>query len=157
MTVGCTSHNTRPTSHNTHCKKTNDSDFHVQVICIPCDQANQIVLEPSQATVSVPADSPRLREYRTYDPKTSLAVLIWGCDPPASYVSLLMPPWAPAEEKVQAVSTSSKVAMFVNPCTQCGSTERVQKCSRCGNAFYCDRDCQRLHWPTHKQECVAKK
>jgi hypothetical protein len=27
-------------------------------------------------------------------------------------------------------------------------------CSRCGQQCYCSRECQKLHWPIHKQECT---
>lgn len=46
-------------------------------------------------------------------------------------------------------------------CMQCGKPPgngvRLHKCSRCGTATYCGRECQRGHWRIHKAECVAKK
>merc|ERR1719342_904951 len=29
------------------------------------------------------------------------------------------------------------------------------KCSACGNAYYCSKECQIENWPVHKQECEA--
>lgn len=29
----------------------------------------------------------------------------------------------------------------------------LMKCSRCQRVKYCDRACQKAHWPTHKQDC----
>ncbi|KAK7048517.1 hypothetical protein R3P38DRAFT_2869868 [Favolaschia claudopus] len=31
--------------------------------------------------------------------------------------------------------------------------ESLLKCGRCKTATYCDKDCQRAHWPIHKQFC----
>ncbi|KAL3477284.1 hypothetical protein BJX99DRAFT_269895 [Aspergillus californicus] len=50
-------------------------------------------------------------------------------------------------------------------CTNCGS-EAIQKCAGCLEApeyhpgdsiavFYCGRDCQKKHWPSHKPRCTA--
>jgi hypothetical protein len=45
-------------------------------------------------------------------------------------------------------------------CSQCNKAETHAKtfsrCSRCGDARYCSRDCQLLHWPTHKGQCTSK-
>ncbi|XP_064105880.1 uncharacterized protein LOC135215269 [Macrobrachium nipponense] len=39
-----------------------------------------------------------------------------------------------------------------NACAVC-QTEARQACGGCGGAFYCSKEHQRKHWPTHKQEC----
>lgn len=42
-------------------------------------------------------------------------------------------------------------------CGSCNKTTAVMlKCGRCKEVFYCDRNCQRAHWPTHKSVCVVK-
>ncbi|CAI5981043.1 unnamed protein product [Closterium sp. NIES-64] len=43
---------------------------------------------------------------------------------------------------------------------QCGEVEgagvQLKLCSRCGKAAYCNRECQRAHWPSHKLTCQPK-
>uniref|UniRef100_H3AWR2 MYND-type domain-containing protein n=1 Tax=Latimeria chalumnae TaxID=7897 RepID=H3AWR2_LATCH len=29
----------------------------------------------------------------------------------------------------------------------------MKRCSKCGEAVYCSRECQKEHWPKHKSEC----
>ncbi|KAI0697305.1 hypothetical protein C8T65DRAFT_26176 [Cerioporus squamosus] len=39
-------------------------------------------------------------------------------------------------------------------CSWCSCrTAKVRKCSRCQDAWYCDAQCQRAHWPQHKLVC----
>ena len=33
--------------------------------------------------------------------------------------------------------------------------DKVRKCSRCGQASYCSKQCQKAHWPLHKPHCKA--
>jgi hypothetical protein len=43
-------------------------------------------------------------------------------------------------------------------CNQCGKKRPdLKQCSRCIKAWYCDRDCQKNHYPSHKLNCVAPK
>lgn len=37
-------------------------------------------------------------------------------------------------------------------CPSCGTIART-KCSACEKVYYCNRSCQKKHWPTHKLEC----
>ncbi|PYI21651.1 hypothetical protein BO99DRAFT_420557 [Aspergillus violaceofuscus CBS 115571] len=44
-------------------------------------------------------------------------------------------------------------------CFHCGQIESdvghvLRKCSKCKQAWYCDKDCQRGHWRDHKHSCV---
>ncbi|XP_030760414.1 ankyrin repeat and MYND domain-containing protein 2 [Sitophilus oryzae] len=39
-------------------------------------------------------------------------------------------------------------------CYTCGEEQPAKKCSKCKAVQYCDRDCQRLHWPWHKKSCA---
>ncbi|XP_053674817.1 ankyrin repeat and MYND domain-containing protein 2 [Anopheles nili] len=38
-------------------------------------------------------------------------------------------------------------------CSSCGEEKPDKKCSKCREVQYCDRQCQRLHWFTHKKVC----
>eukprot|EP01047_Picozoa_sp_COSAG01_P036253 COSAG01_NODE_2824_length_7006_cov_2.795714_8_plen_323_part_00 len=38
-------------------------------------------------------------------------------------------------------------------CAQCSQTPATKRCSRCGIAHYCARECQQLHWATHRRMC----
>ncbi len=41
------------------------------------------------------------------------------------------------------------------PCASCGNPDARQLCSGCRAACYCDKKCQRDHWPQHKKPCRA--
>ena len=36
-----------------------------------------------------------------------------------------------------------------------GSAGRLSSCSKCKEAHYCSRECQVVHWKSHKSICVA--
>lgn len=40
-------------------------------------------------------------------------------------------------------------------CSRCGKPAATKKCSRCGCARYCGKECQAAAWPSHKGGCVA--
>jgi len=41
-------------------------------------------------------------------------------------------------------------------CFHCGKHgHRLPKCRQCSQAYYCDADCQRKHWPKHRPVCRA--
>jgi len=42
-------------------------------------------------------------------------------------------------------------------CSWCGNpSAAMRKCSSCGNTRYCDTNCQKEHWSTHKKACRRK-
>ncbi|KAL5012985.1 hypothetical protein ScPMuIL_011536 [Solemya velum] len=42
-------------------------------------------------------------------------------------------------------------------CKSCGGNAAVMKrCTRCRLVYYCSRECQIKHWPTHSQECKTQ-
>jgi len=45
-------------------------------------------------------------------------------------------------------------------CLQCGKIESgaevFSRCSRCKRAIYCSRECQKLNWKEHKNQCTAQ-
>ncbi len=41
----------------------------------------------------------------------------------------------------------------LHPCAHCTQPGACQRCKRCGVAEYCDRQCQKAHWPVHKETC----
>lgn len=46
---------------------------------------------------------------------------------------------------------------FVLPvCAQCGSTEKLKRCTGCMRVLYCSDKCQRAHWEEHKELCHTK-
>lgn len=42
----------------------------------------------------------------------------------------------------------------ISVCSSCGEEKPDKKCSKCREVQYCDRQCQRLHWFTHKKFCA---
>ena len=34
--------------------------------------------------------------------------------------------------------------------------KKAGKCSVCNNVYYCDKKCQRAHWPAHKTSCCSR-
>ena len=41
-------------------------------------------------------------------------------------------------------------------CFNCGKPgHKLPKCRQCSQAYYCNNDCQRKHWKTHKPVCQA--
>jgi hypothetical protein len=41
----------------------------------------------------------------------------------------------------------------VAPCEHCGTVATTKKCGGCRAVSYCTPGCQKLAWPSHKQEC----
>merc|ERR1719491_137714 len=54
-----------------------------------------------------------------------------------------------------------KLLFALKVCACCGKEESWMKefkgCSKCGDVFYCGRDCQVQNWKKHKKVCASKK
>ena len=50
-----------------------------------------------------------------------------------------------------------KQSSITQHCHKCGKVQPEQKlvCAQCNVAFYCNKACQRKHWPKHKPVCKA--
>ncbi|KAL4421203.1 hypothetical protein ABPG77_010078 [Micractinium sp. CCAP 211/92] len=58
---------------------------------------------------------------------------------------------APAD--VAAGSPSRKPGRRVCAAEGCVATSGLKLCARCGTVRYCSPDCQRAHWPSHRDAC----
>jgi hypothetical protein len=64
--------------------------------------------------------------------------------------------------RAKLVSIDVDVTMESCDATEyCGACGRrnvpLPRCSACGSIAYCGRECQRIHWKTHKKDCSAKR
>ena len=54
------------------------------------------------------------------------------------------------------ISEHKALWVTVFKCFQCGKRgHKLPKCTQCSQAYYCNADCQRKHWKTHKPVCQA--
>lgn len=51
--------------------------------------------------------------------------------------------------------SSRNQLLIASFCEHCGASGAIFKCSQCGGATYCDRDCQRENWSRHRYHCDA--
>lgn len=53
---------------------------------------------------------------------------------------------------------ASDLAAYSGPkCANCGTINDISRCAGCHDVMYCDTDCQREHWSSHKSHCAANK
>ncbi|KAJ5028762.1 zinc finger domain-containing protein [Bipolaris maydis] len=52
-----------------------------------------------------------------------------------------------------ASTESLNGALTSKPCTTCSGQHARRRCSRCKAAYYCDRNCQKSDWKTHRNIC----
>lgn len=77
---------------------------------------------------------------------------------------LLYTPAAPAAAAAAAASSASapasssdateKGVLKIRTCASCGKgSEKMSKCSGCARVYYCNRECQLVHWKMRKKNC----
>ncbi|KAF2026573.1 hypothetical protein EK21DRAFT_73862, partial [Setomelanomma holmii] len=52
-----------------------------------------------------------------------------------------------------ASTESLNFAMNSKPCSTCSGGPAKRRCSRCKAAYYCDKNCQKSDWKTHRNVC----
>ncbi|KAF2825344.1 hypothetical protein CC86DRAFT_371049 [Ophiobolus disseminans] len=52
-----------------------------------------------------------------------------------------------------ASTESLNFAMNSKPCSTCSGGPAKRRCSRCKSAYYCDKNCQKTAWKTHRTVC----
>ena len=58
-------------------------------------------------------------------------------------------------QTMEDLSAGRPVNLGVKSCLGCGKEgEELSRCGRCKAAWFCDRECQRKAWPSHKAECI---
>ena len=58
-----------------------------------------------------------------------------------------------ATDNASAGRTTEQLRLGLCPCAHCGVLHCTQRCSGCGNAFYCSREHQAAAWAAHKKSC----
>ncbi|WIA38952.1 hypothetical protein OEZ86_005104 [Tetradesmus obliquus] len=74
---------------------------------------------------------------------------------PPAYVSAQEGSWRGSHSRVSFLLPLRPLPADVKLHTLCKvcSKERASKCTACGQAAYCSKDCQRQDWPSHKALC----
>jgi hypothetical protein len=58
------------------------------------------------------------------------------------------------EPRFERASAAAR-ACFLSACAHCGATAREARlCGACRQVYFCDAECQRAAWPTHKAACA---
>lgn len=66
--------------------------------------------------------------------------------------------WETDMEKLFSFSArlANELEVFLEkrfPCAVCQKREKTQLCAQCKTTYYCGKECQKAHWPTHKSLC----
>ena len=59
-----------------------------------------------------------------------------------------------SEIKLDPLPATPALHTPANKCAYCGLTATT-RCAKCHLAMYCNKLCQRKHWPVHKQNCAS--
>jgi hypothetical protein len=57
-------------------------------------------------------------------------------------------------DHAKQIVTRQKPTMTPDPCASCGK-DATKYCKKCTVTWYCSRDCQTKHWPSHKLVCFS--
>jgi 2-polyprenyl-3-methyl-5-hydroxy-6-metoxy-1,4-benzoquinol methylase len=75
------------------------------------------------------------------------------CDPDQKALSVKLDKFSPNSDAVSKTSGDRRTKNPDTICSFCCKTGTLKKCLRCGEAQYCNKDCQAKHWARHKAEC----
>ncbi|KAF8869261.1 hypothetical protein CPB84DRAFT_1839606 [Gymnopilus junonius] len=60
-------------------------------------------------------------------------------------------------DKTGATTLESSMAFATNACSSCGKRDpKLQHCSLCRTALYCNAECQKAHWPATMRSACCK-
>ncbi|KAF8139437.1 hypothetical protein K438DRAFT_2030554 [Mycena galopus ATCC 62051] len=75
---------------------------------------------------------------------------------PLSLTRKPLPSYAIRDNEAQSAS-SEEIRGYrnrINPaCTHCMGRGELRRCGKCKGAWYCSKECQKKHWPKHKEWC----
>ena len=76
-------------------------------------------------------------------------------------LALMLPDESVVEQGCALWERQNRSTGLTIQCHFCGRFEnnngdKPKKCSRCRRQRYCDRQCQKLDWKTHKADCVTQ-
>lgn len=84
----------------------------------------------------------------------------WGIPPTTSSTSTTTTTSQDKKEGEEKDTNNKKKKKKIRQCATCSKEQaegwKLKKCARCQTTYYCGAACQRKHWPTHKQTCIAK-
>ena len=88
------------------------------------------------------------------DAKTTIIFELGKCDDEHTLVKYLKKriPCSCLDEIYEEVKTTTRTGVCFN-CSCTPERSKMLSCARCGNAHYCCRQCQKSHWPKHKENC----
>ncbi|KAI0707526.1 hypothetical protein C8T65DRAFT_727675 [Cerioporus squamosus] len=102
---------------------------------------------------------PERGEGNVAEPGNSDTIAWWGTAAAATVHSLMRGPLrccCRASELNGCVQLGPGLITLLQ-CTWCGDTTAlIKQCGGCEQAWYCDSECQRAHWPEHRKECKAR-
>ena len=59
------------------------------------------------------------------------------------------------DQSINLIQSPASLHIVIMPdCAQCGAHDASRRCGKCRTTYYCNAECQRAGWPTHKTTCV---